>query len=144
MIGRSSGRYLLAYVGHQSHESSSLDRLAHRVLAGCRATGFAAGNDTPVSIDQLGQQLHILVVNVHWTRTLAIYEQRILFLDLHLHPRAFARNSLTIGGTTAKGSLKVRHVICGKLESNRGRGNSFPLKKTSRVADLIVASASLQ
>lgn len=135
---------LFADVRHQSHESSSLDRLAHSVLARSRATRFATGNNATVAIYQFREQLDVLVIDVHWARPLAIDQQWILFLDLDLHPRTLARNSLTIGRTTAKGSLKIRHVICVKQENNRGRGNSFPQNAVSRVAEFILAFRSLQ
>ena len=71
-------RRLLADVGHQSHESGSLDRGGHRMLAGSSATTFSPANDPALAIDHLLQQLDVLVINVHRAWTMAIDEDWVL------------------------------------------------------------------
>ncbi len=69
---------LFADVRQQGHESRPLDRLGHGVLAGCRATGFAASDNPAVTVDQLAQEFAVLVIDVHRSRPLAVNEQRVL------------------------------------------------------------------
>ena len=52
------------------------------MLAGRMATGLATADDASVSIGQLAQQVEILVVDVHGTRSDAIDEDRVFLGNL--------------------------------------------------------------
>jgi hypothetical protein len=97
----------VADVRHQGHESGSLYSLAHGVLAGCGATRFTSRNNSAVSINKLGQQFDVLVINVHWTWAFAIDQKGILLLNPNFHSGPFARNSLSIWRPPTEGSLEI-------------------------------------
>lgn len=77
----------VAFVRHQCHKTSSLDRSRDGVLADRGATCFAAANNLAMSVGQLFQQLYVFVINVGRTRTLAIDEQRVLANGFRLELR---------------------------------------------------------
>jgi hypothetical protein len=68
------------------------------VLARGLATGLAAADDAAVAIGELAEQIEILVIDVHRTRTFAIDANRILLGDL-LH---------------AAGRLTLKHNLGGR------------------------------
>ena len=72
---------LLANVWQKRHETSAFDGCSDRVLANRRAAGLSTTDDTAVTIYELFQGFNIFVIDEHWTWTLAIYKQRILFLS---------------------------------------------------------------
>lgn len=68
---------LFADVWQQGHETGSLDRCGHSVLAGCGATAFATTDDPALAIDHLLQQLDVLVIDVHRPWAVPIDEDRV-------------------------------------------------------------------
>jgi len=71
---------LFADIRHQTHEPSAFDSGGNGVLTDSRATTLAATDDLPVAIDQLGEQLDVLVIDVHRPGTVAIDEDRVFAL----------------------------------------------------------------
>ncbi len=71
---------LFAHVGQQSHETSPLDCQSHRMLADGGATALAPSDDLPLAIRQLLQQVQVLVIDIHRTRSLPVDENRVLLL----------------------------------------------------------------
>ena len=94
---------LVAHVGQQGHEAGALDGERHGVLAGGGATALATANDLALPIGQFGQQVEILVVDVHRTRTFAIDKNRILLFcpDLVLVGSPFRRPLKLLHRTSA-------------------------------------------
>lgn len=52
---------------------------------------------------QLGQQIDVFIVDIHWARSLAFDKQRIFLLDFGPCSGALARRFLGIGRSTGKG-----------------------------------------
>ena len=82
---------LLTRIGHQCHETSPLDGRRDGMLTGGRTTRLAASYNPPVAIDQFLQQVHVLVIDVHRTRPLAIDVNRVFFLASRSGLRSFIR-----------------------------------------------------
>ena len=74
----------VAFVWHQSHEASSLDRRSYCVLADRGAASFATADNFAVAIGELLQQLDVFVINVSRAWPFAIDEKRILANSLRL------------------------------------------------------------
>ena len=70
---------LFTHVGEESHESGAFDGGRDRVLARSGTTALATANDPALSIDHLLEQFHVLVIDIHGTRTMAIDEDRVFF-----------------------------------------------------------------
>ena len=83
-----SRRRSVADVGHESHETRSLDGGGDGVLAGGRAAGLAAADDLALAVSDLFEKLKILVVHVHGTRALAVDVYGVLLLAADLRLRA--------------------------------------------------------
>jgi hypothetical protein len=68
----------VAFVWHQSHEASSLDRRSDCVLADRSTASLATAHNLAMTVGQLLEQLNVFVINVSRTWTFTINEQRIL------------------------------------------------------------------
>ncbi len=99
-------RALLTHKWHQSHKASPFDGSGDGMLADRSATVLAAADDSAVPIDQFGQEVHILVIHVHRTRSLAVDEERILLFDLCASTRTLARSSFIKGRTWGKDDMR--------------------------------------
>src|SRR5208282_1986119 len=87
---------LLADVWQQGHEASPLDRVGHGVLAYGRAAALTPADDLALAVDELLQQLEILVVDIHWARTLPLNKQGVLLLAADLRLRAALANAIDL------------------------------------------------
>lgn len=77
--GEASSPPLFTHVGHQGHKPCALDCSGDRMLAGRGATRLATADNLAVTVDQLAEKFNVLVIDIHWARTLAIHKQRISF-----------------------------------------------------------------
>ena len=77
MFFDSFSKRLVAFERKQCHESGTLDRFSHSVLADRGATCFAPSDDTSVAIDQLFQQLNVFVIDEHRAWPFAINVQGV-------------------------------------------------------------------
>jgi len=79
---------LFARIGQKGHKAGALDRPRYRVLAGGRASALPATDDLALSIRELFQQFHVFVIDIDWTGTLAVDEDRVFLLRVDLRLRA--------------------------------------------------------
>jgi hypothetical protein len=70
------------FVRHQGHEAGPLNGLGNGMLARGLAAGLPAADDAAVAVGELAQQIEILVIHEHRTRTFAIDANGILLGDL--------------------------------------------------------------
>ena len=73
---------LLADVRQEGHEPGPLDRAGHGMLTGSRAAALASAKNLALPVDELAQQLEVLVIDIHRTRTGTVDEDRIFPLHL--------------------------------------------------------------
>lgn len=112
---------LLSDVGHQGHKSSALDSFRYSVLADCSTAVLASSNNSAVTIDQLGQQVDIFVVDVHWIWTLAINKQRVFSLDLDSRTRAASHGFRLLNHALINISRDTTKLTCDCRAVSQGR-----------------------
>lgn len=70
-------RPLVAFVRQQSHKASTLDGFSDSMLTDRRATCLPTTENAAVTVNQFFQEVHVFVIDIHRTRTLAVYKQRV-------------------------------------------------------------------
>ena len=105
---------LVAHVGHEGHETSPLDRFGHCVLADSTASTLAATNDATVAVHQFAEQIHVLVIDVHGPRSLAIDQDRILLFGASLCLAASVARCGTRVTWSRHGECRVSSVAAGR------------------------------
>ncbi len=73
------------------------------MLANRSTPVLTTADDASMPIHQLGQEIDILIVDIHRSRSLALDKQRIFLLDLGPCSGSLARRFLGIGRSTGKG-----------------------------------------
>ncbi len=89
-------KFSVSNVGHESHETSALDRGGNGVLANSGATGLAATNDLALTAGEFFEQFDVLEIDKDGTHTLAVRAQRIAFLAVNLGLGTFAIDTVLL------------------------------------------------